>query len=303
MIHIQEFVKDIGKYEKIVVVGTYGPIDHLVTSFAKQLEKIPLLENKIVCPTTTVNKTDEQSDDVLYIIFCAQHFVKFPKHYVCFQVEQYSSHWLQNKEYQTILKNAEYVIDYSKENIDNITKFPVFVERCPAFVHIPFLFDPSLTLPTPKVSEIGKPIDVLLIGHITERRAKFVRGLSDKLVVVAKNLVTDEEWNYLASRSKIFLNIHSFEGPHIIETSRLIRCLANNCFVVSEDSTSPSENKCMEPFPSMIIVKSGDYEELKRKIFEYVSKDEERDTLVAKSNENLKNYTMTALLENQTLLS
>jgi len=196
------------------------------------------------------------------------------------------------------------VIDYSKENIENIRKLPCFADKN-HFVHIPFLYDPSLAIPSVQAPmEIDKPIDVLFIGHITERRANIVRSLSnqksasgDSLIIVAKTLVSEEEWIYLASRSKIFLNVHSFEGPHIIETSRLIRCLANNCFVVSEDSTTPSEDECMKQFPSIVIVKSGDRDALDSSIAKYLGDSSLRYSLVAESNEKLKNYTLINLLK------
>jgi len=83
---LSEFIEGIRHYRNIIVLGTYIPIDHLVISLANQLSSIPGFEEKVRHPTVYIRQTKDTSDDTLYIIFCSQHFLSLPAHYVCVQV-------------------------------------------------------------------------------------------------------------------------------------------------------------------------------------------------------------------------
>ena len=146
---------------------------------------------------------------------------------ILYNLEQYA-HWS-----NPFLRAPEYVIwDFSEENSRrlalNSTAF-LPVGYCPCMTHIQ---------PAKK-----QDIDVLFIGSPSPRRSEIlVRMKNNGLKVHEAFGVYDKERDDLIARAKVQLNVHYAPGA-LMEQPRMAYLMANNCVVLSEESSFEPENE------------------------------------------------------------
>ena len=130
--------------------------------------------------------------------------------------------------YLDILSRANQVWDFSKNNVAYLA-----ARGCRDAQYIPLGYSSRLER---VVRPAQKETDVLFYGTGNARRVRIVealraRGLRVEAVFRAYGAVRDEA----IGRSKIVLNIHSFDGSEL-EQVRISYLLNNRCFVISESA-------------------------------------------------------------------
>jgi len=154
---------------------------------------------------------------------------KTPSKYIVYNFEQFTTNKIWSKSYINFLHNALFVIDYSISNIFHLSKY-----RVNAYF-LPFL--PNKINAHPNLQNIDKDIDILFIGNINNKRRDWLKQLEhDKYNIQIANDAFFEKSIELFARSKILLNIHYYGGNSILEVTRIIPALENNCIVLSENS-------------------------------------------------------------------
>jgi SAM-dependent methyltransferase len=127
------------------------------------------------------------------------------------------------------------VVDY---DTDNLTAYATRVDEVPVFqlLSAPYL-RPAQTLPLEE-----RPIDLLFIGSMNERRAALIRRIEStgRQVSLLDTPLYGPERDQIILQSKAVLNMHFYESSRF-EQARVSHCLALQTPVVSErnDSTRP----------------------------------------------------------------
>lgn len=172
-------------------------------------------------------------DNKLYLLFIPSKTL--PKKYIVYNFEQFTTKKEWPSTYIDFLKNALYVIDYS---INNMFKFEEMKINTYYLPYMPFGLHRH-----PKLDDIEKDIDVLFIGNMNRRRSRWLNSIQNKKynVKFVNKTFMDESLDYFA-RSKIVVNIHYYDGDTILEVSRIIPALENNCIVISEKSNDDIYN-------------------------------------------------------------
>ncbi len=129
--------------------------------------------------------------------------------------------------------------DYSERNVRMWRRYCPFAN----VLHVPLGYVPEISRISPKHPQ---DIDVLFYGVINQRRATIIDELKKAgLNVVAVFGKFGAERDALIARSKVVLNVHSYEAK-IFELSRVSYLLANRKAVVSEidDDTDVEPDIC-----------------------------------------------------------
>jgi hypothetical protein len=164
-------------------------------------------------------------DNSTYILFAAFNFKTFPKNYIVYQCEQFSSNWF-TEEYWNIMKNAKQVWEYSEKGINNYDES--FKDKV---IYVPAGIVDGIK------NEI-RDIPILFYGAFNKYRLNTINALKQKGhdITVANNIFEDAIADML-SRTKIVLNIHYYENGYL-EIFRINEALSHGCNVVSEKSTA-----------------------------------------------------------------
>ena len=179
----------------------------------------------------------------LYFVICPQMFTVLPKNYIAFQMEQsVNPRWF-NKQYFSILKKAQSVLDYSLKNIAFLHEkhiefqdlFYVPVSRFPAYPR--YLEQKGFHL-----TEDLKKYEVVFYGDIyNPRRQRFLEKITKRFNTL---IITDSFAEHLYSQllsARVVVNIHYYENA-LLETTRIYECLSLGLSVVSEISSDSNEH-------------------------------------------------------------
>jgi hypothetical protein len=152
-----------------------------------------------------------------------------PDKYIVYNFEQFTTDKTWSEAYINFLKKAIYVFDYSIKNVCKLHEYGI---NC---FFLPYM--PSGINKFNDLSNTKKDIDVLFIGNLNNKRRSWLKELTNEkyTVKIITNLFFEKSIEYFA-RSKIILNIHYYGGESILEVTRIIPALENNCIVLSEDS-------------------------------------------------------------------
>jgi len=194
------------------------------------------------------------------------------------------SPWVNNI-YMNILKK-HLVWDYSKDNIAWLNKHDIIF-------NVSYLPIGNFSLGRDPVPE-EQDIDVLFYGYLNHRRQEIYqqlkKNLDGKNIMFEENIWGDER-DKLICRSKIILNIHYYETK-IFEIIRISHLLANQAFVISEDSTATS---------TYANLKDGyvecAYSEIVNKVTYYLDNPNERKKIAKKGYDLIKLTPQTVPLE------
>ncbi|MDP9044623.1 MAG: class I SAM-dependent methyltransferase [Pseudomonadota bacterium] len=131
------------------------------------------------------------------------------------------------------LLGSSAVVEY---DADNIAAYTVHADEVPVFplLHAPYL-RPAQTLPLEE-----RPIDLLFIGSMNERRAALIRRIESTghTVSLLDTPLYGPERDQIILQSKAVLNMHFYESSRF-EQARVSHCLSLHTPVVSErDATT-----------------------------------------------------------------
>lgn len=179
---------------------------------------------------------DSKNQDVLHFLISPQKDV-VPKRFILYNLEPMNFR-KNRKDYIDKIKNAEQVWEYSKTNLQVISKLNKNI------CYQPFLYSPSMESIYHINHNQQKDIDILFYGLMSGRRINIIRQLRDaKINVYCPNYPTHKPvWGldkyHLISRAKIVINIHYHTTPSD-QTNDLLRImflLANKIPVIQEET-------------------------------------------------------------------
>lgn len=200
------------------------------TKFVAKLISNILSQYKINHSIEIMLETQKFSDD-LYIVICPQAYKKLPNLFIAFQMEQtISKRWFNSANIKKLEKSL-LILDYSIENIKNLSK---------KFSISKLYYQPIGCSPL-KEKKQHKPLeykyDIIFYGDTNNPRRKlYIEEISKKYdIKIINNLFGEEIWTEL-SQARIVLNIHYYENA-LLETTRLYECLSNHTLIISEKSS------------------------------------------------------------------
>ena len=174
-------------------------------------------------------------------------FAKLPKRYILYQTEQVGAPFF-NGPYQSAIRNATMIWDYSLHNMQSIQKKFSFDQS--KYFLVPFWYHSSLTRGEMSFDYPTKTYDVMFLGWIIPggRREKLLKSiLATGLNVLVVQVASKDTVETKLRQSKIILNIHQFDGGSILELSRISWMLAMGAVVLSEPSEDTQVDRNMLP--------------------------------------------------------
>jgi hypothetical protein len=182
-----------------------------------------------------------------------------PEKYIVYNFEQFTTDKLWSDSYINFLKKAIYVIDYSIKNVCKMNDYNI------NSFFLPYM--PSGVNKYNDLSNTKKDIDILFIGNLNNKRRSWLKELTNEKysVKIITNLFFEKSIEYFA-RSKIVLNVHYYGGDSILEVTRIIPALENNCVILTEESHDEYYNLIYND-----IVKISNLENLKDSIINILS--------------------------------
>ena len=131
-------------------------------------------------------------------------------------------------DYMDFLKTCRQIWDYSPTNVKYLVE-----HGCSDVKQIPIGYSARLERITHADT---KDIDIFFYGSITPRREHILQQFKDRGVkIIGVFRAYGPERDKMIARSKIVLNLHQFDLPHLEEV-RIAYLLNNRCFVLSEMS-------------------------------------------------------------------
>ncbi|OSI12305.1 glycosyltransferase family A protein [Neisseria canis] len=235
-----------------IVILTTKHTYFIAKLFSQSLKKINI-STKIIFEMPKKGYTKQW-----HIVICPQMFKKLPKHYLAFQMEQSISHRWFTKEYFYRLKNAEYIFDYSAQNIHFLQENDI------PFNQLYYL--PVGMLHTEMENNINQEFeyDVAFYGDPNcERRQLFLNKLREKFSVKVISEVFGDDLYALLKKARIIVNIHYYENA-LLETTRLYECLSLNKLIVSEVGSDQTQHPELENLVDFVEI--GDVDSMIDKI-------------------------------------
>jgi hypothetical protein len=213
--------------------------------------------NLINCNTNHVFTTDDVY--LTFIPFNKLNIDITPNKYIVYNFEQFTTDKIWSESYINFLKKAIYVLDYSISNVYKMNEYGINSYFLP---YIPSGLNKYNELSTTK-----KDIDILFIGNLNNKRRLWLKELTNEKysIKIITNLFFEKSIEYFA-RSKIVLNIHYYGGDSILEVTRIIPALENNCVILTEESHDEYYNYVYKN-----IVKITDIDNLKDSIINILS--------------------------------
>lgn len=199
-----------------------------------------LKELKVKC---SISSKINYEDNNCYILFIVNSLEKFPKKYIVYNFEQLITNRMWDKSFYKKLQNALYVWDYSLENVNHLKKYEIEA------IHVPLGYCPSFEFEKNK----NRNIDILFLGTMNNYRLLNLLDitLKTKLKNEFAKLICEEncfgkKYEDYIGRSKIGLNMHFYNGPTILEVTRIIPMVINGCLVISEKSNDEYYDKMLK---------------------------------------------------------
>jgi hypothetical protein len=175
----------------------------------------------------------EECDDI-YIIFNPKFINPMPKKYIIYNFEQLENINL-NDEYITKFRNAIEIWEYSNINVKYL-KDEYNIDS----IFFPMGWTPTMYLK--KIDSWSNRVNTIgFIGAINEKRINFLRPIhkylkENNLNVYISDKCWNEEYLYICSITKIFINIHYYSNKTILEVHRIIPLILSEIWICSEKS-------------------------------------------------------------------
>ena len=205
-----------------------------------ECENDPTLYFFIITPTVIIPEVNNKT---------THHIRELPyKKYILYQTEQYNQPNIRHID-EAIISRAYAIFDYSKVNIayynDNIKERVVMIS--------PFIDE----LPK-NISTIDRPIDILFIGTLNERRNKIMSVIKHWATTNGNNYIVrvitnkfGKELDTIIRQSKIVLNLHYYPNA-ILEVFRIHDLLGYDCRIISELPQIPEEADLIQRYTPIV---------------------------------------------------
>ena len=169
------------------------------------------------------------------LVIAPQVYNKLPNGYSVFQVEQLTSaRWL-SADYIQILRQSEYILDYSIHNLKVMRDLGLDERR---FFYCPIGIKDE---DQEAVDWKQRDIDFLFYGDPSSpRRRKILNEISKHIPITICSEVFEEEIEAHLKRAKYVLNIHYYDKA-LLETTRICQSLSMGARVLTESSINDEE--------------------------------------------------------------
>lgn len=218
---------------------------------------------------TTVNIRNITNEDInicindkarFMFLFCPQWVYPSDKDiqqlpfnkYFFYQLEQFDKAQVQhisNEFVYKLMRNAKHIFDYSKINIQYYSKYPFNIPNN----KVSHLLPPLVNYINNNDSYNDKPIDVLFVGTLNNRRKNIINNLlANNIKICVPQNCFGNNLTQIIKKSKIFLNIR-FSNSVILETCRLHEALLlNDIYIISEIPGSELEAEYINMYKSKV---------------------------------------------------
>jgi hypothetical protein len=218
---------------------------------------------------TTVNIRNITNEDInvcindrtrFMFLFCPQWVYPSDKNiqqlpvnkYFFYQLEQFDKaqgQHISNEFVYKLMRNAKHIFDYSKINIQYYSKYPFNIPNNKVSHLLPSLVKYNIS----DDSNYYKPIDVLFVGTLNNRRKNIINNLlANNINIYIPQNCFGNNLTQIIKKSKIFLNIR-FSNSVILETCRLHEALLlNDIYIISEMPGSELEAEYINMYKSKV---------------------------------------------------
>ena len=279
---------------KIYIIGWNNPtyIEHMYVFYYEFKKRgwDPHLIN-------TDHDVSVMNDSLFFGIFIAKQ--NMPKNYILYQMEEINI-WCDDHDYIKRIMNANEVWNYGKEDLELIRdKYNKNVKHVPLGYSKTYeiMFEKNIKNYIP----LGKDIDVLFYGEVTERRMRILNELHKRgIKIYCPNIEYQKKIYFygpsrdtLIKRSKIILSIYRDSDDADIEIAsnkrnfdhaRVVHLISNKCFVIHE-SAHPDKLENGQEYKIPVIP----FRNISDVIKHYLENDDERQMVIDRSYDNLKN--------------
>lgn len=217
----------------------------------------------------------------LYIGFWNEfHFYPayLPRRYIFFNAEPlHIPKWKDDADWFAAMRGALQVWGYARHHEAYVTPLGVPYRYVP-FGYAPY-YEEHFRANTQGKS-LPQDIDVLFVGHMSERRQNLVDRMTDLGLAVhtvtGQTPVFGEKLDELLARAKIVLNVYTLDDPatHIADFARLDHLLSNRRFVIHEKLSTLAPD---EAFEKHVI--TCPYDEIPAKCSYYLARPGEREEI------------------------
>ena len=184
-----------------------------------------------------IEQTEYYSKDAIYIYvsckICSSSITNKDNNIGLLNTESYDRHINQYGQRSIIklVKNNKisFLLEYSEENI-------IRLKEHEEFRNIPIYFCPATILNTELFNyEKTLQITSLNCNKYFERRYKIIEQLANKNIDITNLNVFSESRDNVLMRSRVFVNIHSYDDYDILEQTKINRLIYNKVIIVSEN--------------------------------------------------------------------
>ena len=236
-------------------------VENIANSLSTILNSLNIATTVNIRNITNEDITVCMNDKTRYMfLFCPQWVYPSDKDiqqlpfnkYFFYQLEQFDkaqSQHISNDFVYKLMRNAKHIFDYSKINIQYYSKQPFNIPNNKVSHLLPSLVKYNNN----DDSNHPKPIDVLFVGTLNDRRTNIISNLlaNDIKIYVPQNCFGNN-LTQIIKKSKIFLNIR-FSNSVILETCRLHEALLlNDIYIISEIPASELEAEFINMYKSKV---------------------------------------------------
>jgi hypothetical protein len=174
----------------------------------------------------------------IYLICTTHENALLPKRYISYNFEQLITPKVWEPIFFENLAKAQFVLDYSLENIKELEKYNIKAH------FLPLGYSKNMENNYNGGDKSDKTVDFTFLGSINNYRYDKLKTLirlycnkPAKLFISMNCWGNDLKKAY--NQTKIGLNIHYYEGKTILEVHRILPFIANKIMVISEKSDDP----------------------------------------------------------------
>jgi hypothetical protein len=164
------------------------------------------------------------------------------------------------------LKDAYEIWDYSSLNIEYLTNYFPHLRVC----YVPIGYSDHFRLKTDNIFPTST--NYSFIGNLSPRRKMILDLLGDSVEIYNHHYF--EELDEITQKHETFINLHFYEPPTILETTRILPLLSNEKIIITEPSDDRILDKMFEhviffhnfsdPIPPDLTFSQDAFEEFKQ---------------------------------------
>lgn len=180
------------------------------------------------------------------IVICPQIYDDLPDGYIAYQLEQTGSSLWFTADYKEKLRKSSAILDYSSENIKYLSEEESFSKK---LIYCPIPLNPQST------PNSEKKYDVAFYGNTTgsNRRIEYLSAIKSEFKTLDIHGLHGTDLISQLASARIVVNIHFYENA-LLETTRILECLAHGFSVISEQARDQPDHKELDGLVTFVPV-------------------------------------------------